>query len=102
MRSLNDDGDIHGVLVQLPLGPAVGPEGEREVTEAISPEKDVDGCVSRALKPILVLNTDPLGQVPCIQHRSPGIARCKPALRAMHACGLYRAARVDRRAHRRR
>lgn len=45
VRSLNEDGDVHGVLVQLPLGPAVGPEGDREVTEAISPEKDVDGCV---------------------------------------------------------
>ena len=45
VRKLNEDGDVHGVLVQLPLGPAVNPDGERAVTEAISPGKDVDGCV---------------------------------------------------------
>ena len=43
VRELNDDETVSGILVQLPLGDHVGPDGERTVTEAISPEKDVDG-----------------------------------------------------------
>jgi methylenetetrahydrofolate dehydrogenase (NADP+)/methenyltetrahydrofolate cyclohydrolase/formyltetrahydrofolate synthetase len=43
VRKLNNDEDVSGILVQLPLGDHVTPEGERKVTEAISPEKDVDG-----------------------------------------------------------
>jgi Tetrahydrofolate dehydrogenase/cyclohydrolase, catalytic domain len=45
VKRLNDDESVSGILVQLPLGPHVDPEGERTVTEAISPEKDVDGYV---------------------------------------------------------
>lgn len=43
VKSLNDDVSVSGVLVQLPLGDHVGPDNERLVTEAVSPEKDVDG-----------------------------------------------------------
>lgn len=43
VKKLNADDGVHGILVQLPLGDHVGSEGERRVTEAISPEKDVDG-----------------------------------------------------------
>lgn len=43
VKRLNDDAQISGILVQLPLGDHVSPEGERQVTEAVSPEKDVDG-----------------------------------------------------------
>ncbi|KAF7363452.1 FTHFS-domain-containing protein [Mycena sanguinolenta] len=43
VKQLNDDEKISGILVQLPLGEHVTPEGERLVTEAVSPEKDVDG-----------------------------------------------------------
>ncbi|RXW20745.1 hypothetical protein EST38_g5117 [Candolleomyces aberdarensis] len=43
VRSLNNDDKTSGVLVQLPLGDHIGAHGERQVTEAISPEKDVDG-----------------------------------------------------------
>ncbi|GLB34949.1 putative formate--tetrahydrofolate ligase [Lyophyllum shimeji] len=43
VRKLNDDEQISGILVQLPLGEHITPEGERLVTEAVSPEKDVDG-----------------------------------------------------------
>ena len=46
VKKLNDDETVSGILVQLPLGPHVGAEGERTVTEAVSPEKDVDGYVS--------------------------------------------------------
>ncbi len=45
IKHLNDDESVSGILVQLPLGEHVSPEGERLVTEAVSPEKDVDGCV---------------------------------------------------------
>jgi methylenetetrahydrofolate dehydrogenase (NADP+)/methenyltetrahydrofolate cyclohydrolase len=40
LRSLNDDPDVNGILLQLPL-----PEGldEDEAINAIAPEKDVDG-----------------------------------------------------------
>lgn len=43
IKKLNNDEKISGILVQLPLGDHVGPEGERAVTEAVCPEKDVDG-----------------------------------------------------------
>jgi len=43
VQRLNADDGVSGILVQLPLGDHVDPEGERQVTEAISPEKDVDG-----------------------------------------------------------
>ena len=42
VKDLNDDEAVSGILVQLPLGEHVGAEGERTVTEAISPAKDVD------------------------------------------------------------
>ena len=43
VKKLNDDDNVSGILVQLPLGYHVGATGERIVTEAISPEKDIDG-----------------------------------------------------------
>ncbi|KAJ7774605.1 formate--tetrahydrofolate ligase-domain-containing protein [Mycena maculata] len=43
VKRLNDDEKVSGILVQLPLGEHVTPEGERLVTEAVSPEKDIDG-----------------------------------------------------------
>lgn len=45
IKKLNDDASVSGILVQLPLGPHVGPDGERTVTEAVNPDKDVDGSV---------------------------------------------------------
>ena len=45
VQLLNADPTVSGILVQLPLGPHVGSDGERTVTEAVSPEKDVDGQV---------------------------------------------------------
>ena len=45
VERLNADSTVSGILVQLPLGPHIGAAGERIVTEAVSPEKDVDGCV---------------------------------------------------------
>ena len=43
VKKLNEDESINGILVQLPLGDQVTSAGERLVTEAVSPEKDVDG-----------------------------------------------------------
>ena len=43
VKELNIDPTVNGILVQLPLGPHVTSDGERTVTEAVSPEKDVDG-----------------------------------------------------------
>jgi methylenetetrahydrofolate dehydrogenase (NADP+)/methenyltetrahydrofolate cyclohydrolase len=40
IQSLNDDGEIHGILVQLPLPAHISVDA---VTEAIDPRKDVDG-----------------------------------------------------------
>ena len=40
---LNEDPSVHGLLVQLPLSASIGQEGERRLTEAVSPHKDVDG-----------------------------------------------------------
>lgn len=49
VKKLNDDQSVSGILVQLPLGDHVGADGERTVTEAVSPEKDVDGFVRRTI-----------------------------------------------------
>ncbi|PBK78156.1 FTHFS-domain-containing protein [Armillaria solidipes] len=65
IKHLNDDESVSGILVQLPLGEHVSPEGERLVTEAVSPEKDVDGfhaynighLSSRASDPIFAPGT---------------------------------------------
>lgn len=46
VKKLNDDEQTSGILVQLPLGEHVTADGERIVTEAVSPDKDVDGYVS--------------------------------------------------------
>ncbi len=40
IKRLNEDSSVHGILVQLPLPAHIDP---LKVTEAISPEKDVDG-----------------------------------------------------------
>jgi methylenetetrahydrofolate dehydrogenase (NADP+)/methenyltetrahydrofolate cyclohydrolase/formyltetrahydrofolate synthetase len=43
VQNLNTDENINGILVQLPLGGHITPADERLITEAVSPEKDVDG-----------------------------------------------------------
>lgn len=81
VKRLNDDREISGILVQLPLGPHVDPDGVRTVTEAISPEKDVDGfhaynighLTSRASSPLFVPCT-PAGVIRLIEHTGVPIA----------------------------
>jgi methylenetetrahydrofolate dehydrogenase (NADP+) / methenyltetrahydrofolate cyclohydrolase / formyltetrahydrofolate synthetase len=43
VKKLNNDDAVSGILVQLPLGDHISADGERIVTEAVNPEKDVDG-----------------------------------------------------------
>lgn len=43
VETLNGDEKIAGLLVQLPLSSSIGKAGERRITEAVSPSKDVDG-----------------------------------------------------------
>ena len=45
VKALNGDESISGILVQLPLGSHISASEERTVTEAVSPDKDVDGSV---------------------------------------------------------
>jgi methylenetetrahydrofolate dehydrogenase (NADP+)/methenyltetrahydrofolate cyclohydrolase/formyltetrahydrofolate synthetase len=45
VERLNEDDSVHGVIVQLPLSDSIGRAGERRITEAVSPVKDVDGLV---------------------------------------------------------
>ncbi|KAI6039078.1 formate--tetrahydrofolate ligase-domain-containing protein [Pisolithus marmoratus] len=81
VRKLNDDREISGILVQLPLGPHVDSDGVRAVTEAISPEKDVDGfhaynigyLTSRASSPLFVPCT-PAAVIRLIEHTGVPIA----------------------------
>ncbi|KAJ3929949.1 MAG: formate--tetrahydrofolate ligase-domain-containing protein [Lentinula lateritia] len=42
VKTLNNDDAVSGILVQLPFGGHVTAEGERKVTEAVKPEKDLD------------------------------------------------------------
>ncbi|KAI0709483.1 C-1-tetrahydrofolate synthase [Earliella scabrosa] len=64
VKKLNDDETVSGILVQLPLGPHVGAEGERTVTEAVSPEKDVDGFHAYNIGHLSSRASDPL-YTPC-------------------------------------
>jgi methylenetetrahydrofolate dehydrogenase (NADP+)/methenyltetrahydrofolate cyclohydrolase len=43
LRSLSDDPDVHGILLQHPVGPHID---ERAAFEAIAPAKDVDGVTT--------------------------------------------------------
>lgn len=43
VKKLNANESVSGILVQLPLGDHISDEGERTVTEAVTPQKDVDG-----------------------------------------------------------
>lgn len=64
VQRLNDDDTVHGVLVQLPLSDEIGRDGERRITEAISPEKDVDGFHAYNIGLLSSRASDPL-YAPC-------------------------------------
>ncbi|KZT32654.1 FTHFS-domain-containing protein [Sistotremastrum suecicum HHB10207 ss-3] len=81
VSGLNQDQTVSGILVQLPLGDHVNNEDERKVTEAISPEKDVDGfhaynighLSSRASEPLFTPCT-PAGVIRLIESTGVPIA----------------------------
>ncbi|EKM55506.1 uncharacterized protein PHACADRAFT_256172 [Phanerochaete carnosa HHB-10118-sp] len=81
VQKLNADPGVSGILVQLPLGSHVGSDGERVVTEAVSPEKDVDGfsahnighLTSRASVPLFTPCT-PAGVIKLLDHAGVQIA----------------------------
>ncbi|KAJ1557610.1 tetrahydrofolate synthase, partial [Nowakowskiella sp. JEL0078] len=54
---LNSDPTVHGILIQLPLPESID---EKEVTEAINPEKDVDGFHSGNIGQLSKKDTTPL------------------------------------------
>ncbi|KAH9935047.1 FTHFS-domain-containing protein [Fomitopsis serialis] len=60
VKKLNDEQTVSGILVQLPLGDHVGADGERTVTEAVSPEKDVDGFHAYNIGHLSSRASDPL------------------------------------------
>lgn len=84
VNQLNADASVSGILVQLPLGPHVGAAGERIVTEAVSPEKDVDGFVnSMCLVPSEL--TEMNVQFQHIQYRSSVISCIGSLSRALYS-----------------
>ncbi|KAI0780712.1 FTHFS-domain-containing protein [Trametes elegans] len=60
VQKLNEDETVSGILVQLPLGSHIGADGERTVTEAVSPEKDVDGFHAYNIGHLSSRASDPL------------------------------------------
>ncbi|KAJ3860303.1 formate--tetrahydrofolate ligase-domain-containing protein [Lentinula novae-zelandiae] len=60
VKTLNNDDAVSGILVQLPLGGHVTAEGERKVTEAVKPEKDVDGFHAYNIGHLSSRASDPL------------------------------------------
>lgn len=71
IETLNEDPDVHGILLQLPLPPSIRGEAGR-LTELIDPAKDVDG-----------LTTTNMG---CLMAGLDGLVACTPqgALRLIH------------------
>lgn len=44
LKKLNDDPNIHGIIVQMPLD-CDNKIDSHLITDSVSPDKDVDGCV---------------------------------------------------------
>ncbi|KZP01183.1 FTHFS-domain-containing protein [Calocera viscosa TUFC12733] len=64
VEKLNADPKVSGILVQLPLGEGIDADGERRVTEAIAPAKDVDGFHAYNIGKLASRASDPLF-LPC-------------------------------------
>jgi len=75
VRRLNEDSDIHGILVQLPLPKHID---ARAVIEAIAPEKDVDGFHYQNVGSLVVGESafypcTPWGVMKMLEHEHVGI-----------------------------
>ena len=81
VEKFNQDPNVHGMLVQLPLASHIGTEGEKRITETIDPAKDVDGfhafnigkLSSRSSQPLFVPCT-PAGVIDLIESTGISIA----------------------------
>lgn len=62
IASLNCDPAVHGILMQLPLPPALS-EAQENLVQMIAPEKDVDGLTVTNAGKLFLGMTD--GMVPC-------------------------------------
>lgn len=60
ITSFNDDPEVDGILVQLPLPPHIQPQ---RITRAVHPEKDIDGFHPINIGKLLIGETD--GFCPC-------------------------------------
>ncbi|KIM49113.1 hypothetical protein M413DRAFT_438274 [Hebeloma cylindrosporum] len=60
VQNLNTDENVSGILVQLPLGSHITSADERLITEAVSPEKDVDGFHAYNIGHLSSRASDPL------------------------------------------
>lgn len=60
IERLNQDRDIHGILVQLPLPKGLDPD---QIIQAIAPNKDVDGLTAYNTGKLALGHTD--GFIPC-------------------------------------
>ena len=73
LTELSEDPDVHGILLQHPVGPHID---ERAAFEAIAPEKDVDGVTMRSFA--------------AMSFGEPGFASCTPGgiMRLLDAYGV--------------
>lgn len=78
VRSLNEDPNVDGILVQLPLGDHIDSDAERRITEEVIPSKDVDGFHT--------INIGQLASKAC----NPQFVPCTPAgvIRILESIGL--------------
>ena len=75
VRRLNEDEDIHGILVQLPLPKHVDP---RAIIEAIAPQKDADGFHFHNVGALFVGESafypcTPLGVMKMLEHEAVAV-----------------------------
>jgi methylenetetrahydrofolate dehydrogenase (NADP+)/methenyltetrahydrofolate cyclohydrolase len=91
IASLNKDGAVHGILVQLPLPPHIS---EDRVICAIDPSKDVDGFHPLSLGNLLLGRA---GFIPCTPNGVLALLRALPiTLNGAHAVVLGRSNIVGR------
>lgn len=86
IKFLNNDNDINGILIQLPLPPKYDTD---KIIQAIAPHKDVDGLLSikhgkRKTKPAAIISPLVLGIVELIKSTGEKIKNKKIAILCNH------------------
>ena len=76
LKMLNDDKDVHGILLQLPLPPHLD---SRKFTNLISPEKDADSLTTFSLGQLVtghytVASCTPAGIIEILKHYNISVA----------------------------